>query len=299
MRHLAVSLRRFLALALCGTVLAACSGNKEVSVSPMAAAEGGGSTAGMALKVASPQAPAAPRSESLAYEHTVSVELSKELLPTRMQELQSACNSNKELACSLLDFSTSRNQEVPSGSIRMRLAPTGVNSMIEMAGMGGEVTSRNTHAEDLAEPIADTERQLALLTTHRDRLAEFMKSKDIKVEQLITVSRELASAQSQIDQLGTQRANLRRRVDTELLTINLSLPRQAYAAEQSPVRDAFRSFGSNLRDALADVIQFVAALLPWLVVVLPGLVLLRLFWRWITRWLARRELRMRDASSAP
>jgi hypothetical protein len=28
----------------------------------------------------------------------------------------------------------------------------------------------------------------------------------------------------------------------------------------------------------------------------PGLILLRLFWRWITRWLARRELRMRDAS---
>ncbi len=165
-----------------------------------------------------------------------------------------------------------------------------------MAGEGGEITSRNTHAEDLAEPIADTERQLALLTTHRDRLAEFMKSKDIKVEQLITVSKELASTQSQIDSLGSQRANLRRRVDTELLTINLSLPRQAYEAEQSPVRDAFRSFGSNLRDALADVIRFVAALLPWLVVVLPGLILLRLFWRWITRWLARRELRMRDAS---
>ena len=28
---------------------------------------------------------------------------------------------------------------------------------------------------------------------------------------------------------------------------------------------------------------------PWLVIILPGIVLLRLFWRWITRWLVRRE----------
>jgi hypothetical protein len=299
MRNLSVSLRRILVVGLCGLALTACE-RQYKSVARESPASAAGYAGGLAAQVAPARAPspASPRSESLAYEHHVSVELSKELLPTRMQELQSACNSNKELACSLLDFSTSTDQEVPSGSIRMRLAPSGVNSVIELAGKGGEITSRNTHAEDLAEPIADTERQLALLTTHRDRLAEFMKSKDIKVEQLITVSKELASAQSQIDALGTQRANLRRRVDTELLTINLSLPRHAYQAEQSPVRDAFRAFGSNLRDALADVIQFVAALLPWLVVALPGLVLLRLFWRWITRWLARRELRLRDASSS-
>jgi hypothetical protein len=284
-----------LVIALCGLALAGCG--RKVDVSAPLRAEMSSGAAGVAAQIAPAMAPAPRRNESLAYEHFVSVELSKELLPARMKEIQDACNTNKELACSLLDFSTSSNESVPSGSIRMRLAPAGVNSMVEMAGKGGEIASRNTHAEDLAEPIADTERQLALLTTHRDRLAEFMKSKDIKVEQLITVSRELASAQSQIDALGTQRANLRRRVDTELLTINFSLPRHAYAAEQSPVLDAFRSFGSDLKEAIASVIRFTAFLLPWLVVVVPGLILLRLFWRWITRWLTRRELRNQRGDS--
>jgi hypothetical protein len=36
------------------------------------------------------------------------------------------------------------------------------------------------------------------------------------------------------------------------------------------------------------VIRFFAVLVPWLVVILPGLFLLRLFWQWIGRKLARR-----------
>jgi len=232
-----------------------------------------------------------PRSETLAYEHHIFVEVSKEVLPARMQEIQTACTSNKDLACSMLDYSIRNDDNVPSGTVRMRLAPSGVEPMIAIAAKGGEIASRNTHAEDLAEPIADTDRQLALLTTHRDRLAEFMKNRDIKVEQLITVSKELASTQSQIDALGTQRANLRRRVDTELLTIDLALPRHASAAEQSPIIDAFRSFGADFRQAVATVIRFVAVLIPWLVVIVPGLFFVRLLWRWIGRWLGRRELR--------
>jgi hypothetical protein len=259
----------------------------------------GGAAAGLAARAPAPmaapgavaeQAFSRPRNETLAYEHHIFIEVSKESLPARMQEIQSACTTNKDLACSMLDYSIRNDDGVPSGTVRMRLAPSAVDPMIAIAAKGGEIASRNTHAEDLAEPIADTDRQLALLTTHRDRLSEFMKSRDIKVEQLIVVSKELASTQAQIDALSTQRANLRRRVDTELLTINLSLPSHASAAEQSPIIDAFRSFGSEFRQAVANVIRFFAVLVPWLVVIVPGLIFVRFFWRWIGRWLSRRGL---------
>jgi hypothetical protein len=91
--------------------------------------------------------------------------------------------------------------------------------------------------------------------------------------------------------LSTQRANLRRRVDTELLTINLSLPSYSSAAEQSPILDAFRSFGSDFRLAVANVIRFLAVLVPWLVVIVPGLFFVRFLWRWVGRLLSRRELK--------
>ncbi len=229
--------------------------------------------------------------DTLAYEHQVSVEIVKELVQSRFDEIQAACRSTADYSCTLLDFSSRADETVPSASLRMRVAPTAVSPLIALASKDGRVEQRSTHAEDLAQPIADTERQLALLTTHRDRLTEIMKARNLNVDQLITVSRELSTVQTQIDSFATERANLRRRVDTELLNITLSPPSYTFASEQSPVLESLLSFGANIRTAVASVIRFVALLLPWLVIGIPGLILLRLFWRWITRWIVRRENR--------
>ncbi|HEY0685475.1 MAG TPA: DUF4349 domain-containing protein [Steroidobacter sp.] len=267
---------------------AAISGCSDKNVSGMGLAQPMPAETAAVAVAAAPPARAA-RSATLAYEHNITVEMDKELLPTRLREIESACNADQASGCTVLDVSLQSHQDLPSGNIRMRLAPASVESIVTLASKDAKVTSRNTRAEDLAEPVADTERQLALMTLHRDRLTEFMKSKDIKIEQLIAVSKELASVQSQIDSLSTQRANLRRRIDTELLTISLSLPQREYVADASPVMDAIRYFGNDFRQAVGTVIRFLAVLLPWLVIILPGLFLLRLFWRWIGRRLARRE----------
>jgi hypothetical protein len=71
------------------------------------------------------------------------------------------------------------------------------------------------------------------------------------------------------------------------------VPVAVASREQHPVRDAVRQFGSGLLEALGNVITFLAALIPWLLVIVPGLFLLRLFWRWMSRWIARREARTR------
>jgi Domain of unknown function (DUF4349) len=233
----------------------------------------------------------AQRAKSLAYEHTLSIELQKDALSGRLGEVRTICESRKELACTVLDVSFDTEYEVPAGHIRMRLAPRAVDSVIEIAAKNGRITSRGTHGEDLAEPIFDTERELSLLVTHRDRLSEFLKRNDLKVDQVISLSKEISSAQTQIDALNTQKANLQRRVDTDLLTINFAPPKEAYAAEQTPILDAIHSFGVNFRTAVAQVIQFTATLIPWLVIIIPGVVLLRLFWGWITQWLGRRDQR--------
>lgn len=230
----------------------------------------------------------AQRRDTLAYEHSVSIELDQKVLPTRLREIESSCAASQPVECTVLEVSLHGQEDVFSGLIRMRIAPQGVDPTIEAASQGGKLTSRSTRAEDLAQPMADTERKLALMTTHRDRLAEIMKSKELKMEQLITVSKELATVQTDIDALSTTQAQLRRRVDTDLLTINLSPPQGTYQAQQTPIRDALRVFGSNFREAVANVISFIAIVVPWLVIILPGLFLLRGFWSWIGRTLARR-----------
>ena len=227
--------------------------------------------------------------DTLAYEHTVAVELGKDGVADRLKEIESACRADVASRCAILESSLRWSSSLPSASIRMRLARGGVDSLVDLASKDGKITARSTQAEDLAQPVADTERQLALLGVHRDRLTEIMKSRDLKIDQLITVSRELAGVQSQIEALSSSHANLIRRIDTDLLTIDLTPPLQDFEFESTPVKDAVRQFGRDFREAVATVIYFVAWLIPWLFLILPGLVLLRMFWRWVGRWLGRFE----------
>lgn len=229
--------------------------------------------------------------DTLAYEHKISVDLDREAVPARLREIEAACKADAASRCTILESSLQWRERMPSASIRMRLAPTGVDGLIALAGKDGKIVERNTHAEDLAQPVADTERELALLGVHRDRLADIMKSKNLGIDQLITVSKELATVQAHIDALSSAHANLIRRIDTDLLTIDLSPPVTDFLSQATPLRDALRESGETFREALAMVIGFVSGLVPWLFVILPGLLLLRMFWRWVGRWLGRFERR--------
>jgi len=229
------------------------------------------------------------RDKSLAYEHTVTIALEPAVLPNRMKEIQEACATDKKYGCTLLDVLLRSATDAPSGTIRMRLAPGGVAVFTATASKNGAIKEQITHAEDLAQQVNDTERELALLTAHRDRLIEFSKDKSLKIDQVMTVSRELASVQTQIDTAATTRANLHRRIDTELLTLKLNVPAETLIAQRAPIHDAFESFTSDFSDAIAQVIRFIAGLIPWLVVIVPGIVLLRLLWHAVSRWLARRS----------
>jgi hypothetical protein len=272
----------FLALA---TLLTAC--HKKVESTNMGVVE----SADMRLKgFAAPQPQSAgvmqerKANNTLAYEHVLQIELAKELIAARVETVRAACMADSKTGCTLLEISNNEDSGVPEGRIQVRIAPSGVDTLQKLSSEGGRVTNRHTSAEDLAQPLADTERQLALLNLHRQRLTEFMNRKDMKVADLITVSRELATVQAQLEDFDSQHANLKRRVDTDLLSINWRAPISAYQSVQSPVLDALKSFGSNFTEAIGQAINFFAYALPWMVViVIPGLILIRWFWKWLAK----------------
>jgi cell division protein FtsB len=187
-----------------------------------------------------------------------------------------------------LEVSVSDNSGYVNGRIKMRLAPTGVDALVSAASADAQVKARQTTAEDLAQPLADVARQVAMLNGYRDRLSTLLARKDTSVTDLISVSKELAATQTQLEQLTSQNAQLRRRVDTDLLTISWQVTATQARSAGSPVGDAMRSFGANFREAIGSVIEFLAQLIPWLVIGLPALVLLRVFWRWTGNWLSHR-----------
>ena len=229
-----------------------------------------------------------PADSTLAYTHQVTAEVSGEGLLQRLDAVRAACVSDRANACTVLDVARSDNGGVPSGRIVVRLAPAGVDPLVRLAGQGGKLLSVTTHADDLAQPVQDAERQLAQLNAYREKLTGFLERRDLGVDQLLTVSKELTSVQTQIDDLNTTRATLRRRIDTDLLTIKLQVPRLEAESQSSRVGDAARGFLSTMVGSLAEVIEFTAEALPWLIIWIPGFLGVRWLWNRTSRWLRGR-----------
>jgi Domain of unknown function (DUF4349) len=225
---------------------------------------------------------------TLAYEHEVSLEIDREQIAQRVDATRAACVADTKSACAILEVEVSDQGVYAGGHVKMRLAPSGVDAIVELASTDADVTDRETRAEDLAQPLADVTRQLSMLNAYRERLTGLLARKDTTVTDLISVSKELAATQTQIEQLSSENAQLRRRIDTDLLTISWQVPAAQRRSADTPVSDALRAFGANFREAIGSVIEFLAHLVPWLVIGLPSLVLLRVFWRWSGNWLSRR-----------
>jgi Domain of unknown function (DUF4349) len=83
--------------------------------------------------------------------------------------------------------------------------------------------------------------------------------------------------QSNLEQANGQAAYQAKRTTTDLLIIQFSVAEQK--AFWRPIRDAMRDFFGNLSNGISQAITAVAYILPWLLVVIPGLYLVRFLWR--------------------
>lgn len=215
--------------------------------------------------------------DTLAYSHEVNVELDGALIPKRVEALRESCVAAKD-ACSVVNMQSSNDKFSISAEITLRLAPEKVSDMTALAAKGATITSRHSAAEDLGASIKDNEQRLIALKKYRDQLNSVLARKDINPDQLIALSRELATTQSQIEELSMDRSKIQQRIDTELLTVRMVTPDQQRVNQETPIKDAFSRFGANFRYAIASVISFIAGFIPWLIVLVPGFAALRWLW---------------------
>jgi hypothetical protein len=102
---------------------------------------------------------------------------------------------------------------------------------------------------------------MAMLTAYRDRLQALAGQRALEPDALIKLNRALAEVQSEIDNAATTQAQLRRRVDTELLTV--ALREHATASEASGIKRAVEDFGDDFLHGVAMLITFVASTIPF------------------------------------
>ena len=219
----------------------------------------------------SQQAPSPSARQFLAYEHWLTVDASETQVAGIYRQSLAACQSLPNASCVVLDsrLSTGRRS---SAAIKMRVRPEFVKKIIESLGKLGEITHQSTTVEDLATPIGDAEKKLAMLTSYRTQLEGLRGKANNDIDAAIKITKELAQVQSDLEVLTGEHAHLLKRVQTEVL--NLSIESEQNLSWWAPIQSAIRDFSGNLAEGVSTAITATAFVLPWLFVfgLLIGLV---------------------------
>lgn len=266
-------------------ILAAC-GSERAAMAPMAPpaaemsmAQSGG---GMDAKTAGETGSADPTVQQyIAYSHSVGMRLPLRAIEPTQQAHVAACNAAGPSVCVVTNsWISSYDTDYMNGSLSLRATPAWIETFLngveeEARAAKGEISNRQTTAEDLTVSIIDTDARVQALETLRGRLQQLLADRPGELGEILETERELARVNGEIDSLNSTLAALRQRVDMSQLSVSYETKRDAVTQGGSAIGRAFGDFFANLASATAAVITGFAFGLPWL------LLLGALLWIWL------------------
>lgn len=227
----------------------------------------------------------------IAYSHSVGMRLPVNAIEPVMNGHVAACTAAGPSKCIITNsWYNSYSDDEASASLQIRAVPEWIDSFLngveaEAEQANGEVTSRQTTAEDLTVTIIDTGARLKAQQTLQKRLEDLLANREGELGDILATERELARVNGQIDSLQSTMKALMLRVEMSQLGVNYETKRNPVSqGALSPIGHAFGEFFYNLSSALAAVITAFAVGLPWLLLVGVFLwVWLKLIWPRIRR----------------
>jgi len=215
------------------------------------------------------------RTQYLAYTHRVSVALPAGQLEEKYNRLLDWCSSDEKYHCTMMRSYLQTDNYV-SGNVAVRIKPDGVAEILALASGDGEVTSKGTSVQDLGEAIVDNQKRLEMLKDYRARLEALSGKSSNDVDALVKLAGEMAKVQSDLESATGQRKKLLQRVEMDVVEINLN----AYSQRSFlfPIKAAFKEFGGQLSEGIADTVTTVAYLLPWTLLLLVVILIIRTLW---------------------
>lgn len=223
----------------------------------------------------------------LAYRYNYTFALpAKAVKPTMEEHIQSCVSAGADVCQILRSYNSTQSDTNIRAYLSLRAEPVwlktyaaNMQSSVEEA--KGEMRASDVTAEDLTRQILDTDARLKAQNTLRDRLQGLLETRNAELKDLLALERELARVQGEIESATTTLNVLRKRISMSVVDINyqsqsVAVSRSAF----SPIARSLKGFVGTLAYGLSSVIDFFAAILPWLLlVILPGLWLLRWVWR--------------------
>jgi hypothetical protein len=256
-----MKLHHWAALVL-STALAGCNASSE---------HGAGSGAAF-------QGEAAKAGSFLAYEHQVGIRLASERIDAQLAASRDACIQDRFGQCELIAIEQSGDSQRRSAHLVVRIVPDGVEKLVTLAAEGGQLQSRSTQAEDLAQAVSDNQQLRERLEREYQTLQGFQGRKDMSVSDLLALAKATAEVEQQLHAASQDAAQQQRRIATNLLTLDFSSEYQP-SGRWSRIGKAFGNALDELTDGTVNAVQMAAYGLPMLVVLLVAGLILRWLWR--------------------
>lgn len=217
----------------------------------------------------------------LAYEHSVGIRLPVEQVEPRLAAVRDACSSQRFGQCDLLAIEQSQGA-YQAASITVRIAPAGVEPLVGFAGEGGELQSRHTRAEDLAQAVSDTEQQRQRLQRQQQTLLQYQARGDLSVSDMLALARELAEVEVQLAGAAQQSAQQQRRLTTNLLTLSFSTEGEPIG-RLARIGEAASGMLDNATEGATEALKLLGYGIPFVIILFPLALLVRWLWRKASR----------------
>lgn len=168
-----------------------------------------------------------------------------------------------------------------------RIAPD-VNRRLDALASKGDarLSERQSTAEDVTRQVIDADAKVRAKQALAERLLAIIRSGKGNVGELVQAERAYATTQEELDAARQERASLAQRVAMSSVTIDYIYDEGL--ASSSAIGASLRSAGDTLSHSIATLVTAIVAGLPWLVVGVPLLLLLRRIFRkrgWrLPRW---------------
>lgn len=222
----------------------------------------------------------------LAYAYDAALELPAGQVAVVANGHRGACENAGFATCQVLTAAVGRaSEDNVTASLRFRATAAYTDAFrdglsAEAENAGGELSSIQMRAEDLTAQISDTAARLEAQETLRDRLLDLLDRDTDDINALLQTERELARVQGEIEAAMARLRYLRGRVSMNTMSVDYQSIYEPFTpSRRRPLTDAITGFFGVLAESLGVVVTFVAAALPWLLVALPILWLLRRFLR--------------------
>jgi hypothetical protein len=163
-------------------------------------------------------------------------------------------------------------EQVKSATLELKIPAQRFDQAINGLGTLGKVEAVNATAEDVGEEYVDIEARVNNAHRLEDRLIALLATRTGKLQDVLSVERELARVREEIERYEGRLRYLKSRVATSTLsvTVHEPLPILGQGPGQNPIVAAIRAAWRNFVGFIAAAIASLGILIPLGVLALLG-----------------------------